>query len=265
LSFFFARTFWRIFKHGLSLALTIAISWVATPSWAKSPKRRSKHSQSVSVQKKTRVRQAHELLGKHYKKSVVRVGEKIRDVRPDVREWTQENLPKKWKPKAHRVANAILRESQRHKFDPIFLMAVIQNESSFDPEARGDAGEIGLMQLRPDTAEWIAHKFKMRWNGEKDLLDPKTNIEIGASYLAYLRGRFDSHARLYISAYNMGAKNVNDHLDNHIWPKEYAVRVMNRYVGFYGDLKERMNGSLREPSRVLASSATGAEGRNVKR
>lgn len=44
--------------------------------------------------------------------------------------------------------------------DPALVSAVILCESSFDPRAESRLGARGLMQLMPDTAEWVAHKYK---------------------------------------------------------------------------------------------------------
>ena len=93
------------------------------------------------------------------------------------------------------------------------------------------------MQLRPGTAEWIAGKFAMKYKGKSTLRDPIENIRIGTAYMNYLRGKFDSHAQLYISAYNMGKRNVDNNLENNVWPKEYASHVMRYYVDFYSALK----------------------------
>lgn len=186
-----------------------------------------------------RVNHARELLGKHYTRSIVKkVGEKIQDVDQFVYEQVQRTLPAQYKKLSKKISKAILTESERHSLDPVFLMAVIENESSFNPAAIGKDGEIGLMQLMPSTAEWFSKKLDIRWRGKKTLQDPITNIKIGAAYLASLRERFDFHGRLYLAAYNMGATNVRRALEKQVWPKDYAVRVMQRYVRMYAELTD---------------------------
>nr|WP_256117169.1 lytic transglycosylase domain-containing protein [Shinella lacus] len=57
--------------------------------------------------------------------------------------------------------------------------AVVRVESNFNPRARGSAGEIGLMQIKPATARAMGYS-----GGAKGLYDPETNIKFGMKYLA---------------------------------------------------------------------------------
>ncbi len=183
-----------------------------------------------------RVQHAKELLGKYYGKSVVRsTGQKL-DPLPFIRLAVLKALPASHRGRADAVARALVDEAYRHDFDPMFLVAVVKTESSFNPSARGSAGEIGLMQIMPATGQWLAHRIGLNWKGKKTLLDPVANIRLGAAYLSFLRERFDSHSRLYLAAYNMGARNVDRALDRKVWPKEYPARVMQHYVQFYSEL-----------------------------
>lgn len=191
------------------------------------------------MQRQARLQHAQELLGRHYKHSAVRSGEKVAKINRIVYNWVKERLPKKHRSKYQMVAQAVIDEAVKHEFDPVLLLAVIQGESSFNPDMRGSLDEIGLMQLRPATAKWVIEKtgLKIKFNGEKTLKDPVHNIRIGAAYLSYLREKFDSHARLYLAAYNMGARNVDQHLDKNVWPRNYPVHVMKYYVDFYSSLE----------------------------
>lgn len=191
------------------------------------------------VQRQIRLQHAQELLGRHYKRSSVRSGEKVVKINRFVYNWVKSRLPKKFRGQYRAIAQVIIDESVKHEFDPVLLLAVIQGESSFNPEMRGALDEIGLMQLRPSTAKWIIEfkGLKIKYRGEKTLLNPIENIRIGAVYLSHLREKFDSHARLYLAAYNMGARNVNRALDKNVWPKDYPIHVMKYYVEFYSDLE----------------------------
>jgi soluble lytic murein transglycosylase len=189
------------------------------------------------AQREARIQHAHELLGKYYRHSVVREGEHVRKINRMIYRWTRERLPKAYRRQYKKVAQTIIDESLKREFDPVFLMSVIQGESSFNPKMRGSLDEIGLMQIRPGTAKWIAHKYGISFHSSKELFDPVKNIRIGAAFLDYLRDRFDSHARLYIAAYNMGARNVREAREEHIWPKDYPIHVMKLYVEFYSQLE----------------------------
>jgi soluble lytic murein transglycosylase len=192
----------------------------------------------------TRWHHAKELLGKNYNKSVVRTGEGLSTIDDVLYQWVKRDLKGQWKKNAKQVSQAILKESENYGFDPIFLIAIIQAESSFNPEVIGPCGEIGLMQLTAQTAEWIAKKYDIAWKGTKSLTNPIINIKIGAAYIAYLREKFEFKSQLYLSAYNMGSSNVIRAVEKQIWPKEYASRVMQRYVNFYTELKEEIEKSV---------------------
>lgn len=109
-----------------------------------------------------------------------------------------------WYPLDH--AGIIVRSSRAHDLDPALIAAVIYTESSFDNGNTSRAGAVGLMQLMPATAEWIAAKKDTPIEpGQLD--DPAINIEYGCWYLRYLLDRFGDQ-RLALAAYNAGAENV---------------------------------------------------------
>jgi soluble lytic murein transglycosylase len=195
------------------------------------------------AERDSRIAHAHELLGSHYSKSAVRAGENVDKINKMIYQWTHDSLPDSYKKTYKKIAQTIIDESLKNEFDPIFVMSVIMNESSFRPTTVGPFGEIGLMQIRPQTAQWIGQKQKIKFKNEKAvksaLQDPCMNIKLGTAYLAYLRERFDSHARLYLAAYNMGQGNVEENLSKNIWPKEYVIRVMNHYVGYYREIRDK--------------------------
>lgn len=187
----------------------------------------------IPVNEQVRATHARELLGKAYAGSAAQQVENANSLGMAIFNDVYKNLPKKYKNAAVELSSAILNESEAHEIDPVFVMAIIKTESSFNPLARGSAGEIGLMQLKPDTAQWIAHKFGIPWKGQKTLENPKMNVRIGIAYLDYLRDRFDGHANKYLSAYNMGAGKVCRMYANEQKPKEYSLRVMKNYHETY--------------------------------
>jgi soluble lytic murein transglycosylase-like protein len=131
------------------------------------------------------------------------------------------------------ILSAVTSEGQRSGFDPVLLMSIVQVESGFNVYRRGKHGEIGLMQIKPSTAQWVAKKFNLPWKGPKTLEDPKINIQIGTTYLAYLRNNFPEKQDLYLAAYNMGATQVRRAVSRRVIPREYAARVMNEYDKFH--------------------------------
>ena len=183
----------------------------------------------------------------------MRNGENIKKINSQIYRWTRDRLPARYKKQHAKIAQTIIDESLKYGFDPVFLLSVIQSESRFNPDARGGHGEIGLMQILPPTGSWIAEKAGLKWQGPDTLKDNISNIKLGAAYFAFLRDRFDMHARLYIAAYNMGQRNVDLALDKKIWPKDYPGLVMKNYVEFYSSLAATASESPSAPSAAIPS------------
>lgn len=83
--------------------------------------------------------------------------------------------------------------------DPIFLMAVARNESTFRSDVVG-GGAIGLMQIMPKTGARFGYSVSM-------LYDPHMNIQFGASYIARFLRTYGSPT-VALSAYNAGPGRV---------------------------------------------------------
>lgn len=194
-----------------------------------------------SVDEEARQDQARELLGVSYKGSLAQRFEGEQSLNYLVYKKIEASMAERWKDRIPEITQVLITESRKQELDPIFVLAVIQTESNFNTDARGTAGEIGLMQILPKTAEWIAKKYKMPWKGPSSLLDPVTNIQIGITYFAHLRDEFDSRAYHYLPAYNMGPKNMRRvsrtigsiSADGKIIKRDYAMRVMKNYTGIY--------------------------------
>lgn len=85
-------------------------------------------------------------------------------------------------------------------------MAIVEAESTFRADARGAAGEIGLMQLMPRTARFIGYKGSM-----KKLYNPDTNLRYGMKYLGKAHKLAGGSTCGTILKYNAGhgAKRMN--------------------------------------------------------
>jgi hypothetical protein len=86
--------------------------------------------------------------------------------------------------------------------NPNLVIAVIQVESNFDPNALSPKNAQGLMQLVPETAE----RF-----GVKDAWDPEQNLRGGMAYLRWLLDHFRGDVRLALAGYNAGEGAVERH------------------------------------------------------
>jgi len=114
----------------------------------------------------------------------------------------------------------IFKYAQEYDLDPYLVASVIWAESSYDPEAVSKVGAVGLMQLMPDTAEWISHKVDMDDFAEQDLTDPDVNIHLGCWYLSYLAKRFDGNLANIIAGYNAGPNKVEEWLGSDEYSKD---------------------------------------------
>ena len=118
--------------------------------------------------------------------------------------------------------DTIVRSESRLQSVPLRLVAaIISVESSWDENARGQAGEIGLMQLIPATAEWMGFT-----GATEQLFDPETNIHFGVRYLRYQLDRFDNRRDQAIAAYNAGTPKTR--IDGKFTNQEYVDRVNAR-------------------------------------
>jgi len=194
-----------------------------------------------TVNEASRIEHAKELLGGGYKGSDAQKLEGRTALNEMIYQEVQNSLAPKWKAHARSIARTVIAESGKYKMDPVFVLAVIKTESKFNPAAIGRFGEIGLMQIKPDTAEWIARKFGIAWQGKKTLENPSSNIKIGLAYMNYLRTEFNGKALKYVSAYNMGPRNVRRLLAKNVKPAEYSSRVMKNYGELYAKISDSSN------------------------
>lgn len=100
--------------------------------------------------------------------------------------------------------------ARNHDLDPALVAAVIYAESRFDPNARSDAGAVGLMQLLPGTAEFIARQTGGKDFVVADLRDPEINVRYGTWLLGYLRDRYRGDVTTALAAYHAGPGNVDE-------------------------------------------------------
>ena len=110
--------------------------------------------------------------------------------------------------------------AESRRTDPFLVAAVIKHESKFEPRARSDGGALGLMQLMPATAEWIARQLGEPFT-EEYLYDPALNIRYGVWYLAELEREFGGNDILALAAYNAGRGNVRDWMERFHWTQQF--------------------------------------------
>jgi soluble lytic murein transglycosylase len=107
---------------------------------------------------------------------------------------------------------AIVAEARRHDLEPALVAAVVNAESGFLPDARSSLGAVGLMQVLPETARFMARQPGRPSPPPDRLGDPEVNIAYGTRYLRYLVDRYGT-VPLALAAYNGGETNLTGWLD----------------------------------------------------
>ncbi|GEM_PF-963149 len=121
--------------------------------------------------------------------------------------------------------DGVIREAAAmHSVDPVLILSLMRQESSFHVGAISPKGASGLMQLMPATA--------MRF-GVKNIFDVRENIFGGTKYLRWLLNRFNGDVRLALAGYNAGEGAV-EFYGNRIPPfyetQNYVRVIYSRYV-----------------------------------
>jgi soluble lytic murein transglycosylase len=132
-------------------------------------------------------------------------------------------------PSATRFDPLIREAASRHGIDPLLVKAVIRQESNFDEDARGDAGEVGLMQItRAAARDWErVSDRRLRSNGS--LFSPALNVEVGTWYLAQALRRWKEHDEREVMAliqYNAGPGRARQ------WAAENSGQNMREQIPF---------------------------------
>lgn len=99
--------------------------------------------------------------------------------------------------------------------EPALVAAVVYNESRFDPEAISYLGARGLMQIMPDTGDWIAMRLNETGSYSFDrMFVPEDNVRYGVWFLGYLDRMFEGDIVKMAAGYHAGQYAVLDWLEN---------------------------------------------------
>ena len=113
--------------------------------------------------------------------------------------------------------NEIVTYARRNNIDPFLVAAVIKNESEFKPGAVSPVGAIGMMQIMPETGEWIAGQMGLSPYSLESLYNPGINIRMGCWYLSELKYEFKDNLLLMMMAYNAGRGNTHGWMNANGW------------------------------------------------
>jgi soluble lytic murein transglycosylase len=102
----------------------------------------------------------------------------------------------------------IRQQASDKELDAALIAAVIYEESRFRDQT-SHAGARGLMQITPETADFIAQNSGGIRFRQADLATPQINIAYGSWFLRYLIDHYDGNETLAVAAYNAGQTNVD--------------------------------------------------------
>lgn len=112
-------------------------------------------------------------------------------------------------------------ESER--LDMAFVYAVARQESNFNTNARSSANALGLLQLRPATAEEMARSLGLPYSEERLTADPAFNAVVGAAYFRTMLDRYEGSIILALVAYNAGLSRADDWIEAYGDPRAADV------------------------------------------
>lgn len=108
----------------------------------------------------------------------------------------------------------VMTEAEKNGLNPALVYGVIRAESGFDPNAVSRADARGLMQMTPETFEWVQTMIPDSENLQmEDLFQPEVNIQFGCELLSLLLSHYENESTA-ICAYNAGMGNVTSWLEN---------------------------------------------------
>lgn len=123
--------------------------------------------------------------------------------------------------------------SVKYDVDPYLVLSIIQVETRFNEKKISKKGAVGLMQIMPETAEWLVEQGGFPLDHVKRVHEPEINIELGSMYLSSIYHQFSKNNLVTIAAYNAGPGNVNKWIKSGDW--DGSLKNLNRIP--YGETR----------------------------
>jgi soluble lytic murein transglycosylase len=152
----------------------------------------------------------------------------------------------------------------QQQLDEAWVYGLIRQESRFIADVKSSAGAMGLMQLMPATARWVAQKVGLRDYRPAQTTSVDTNLNLGTWYLKHVLDTLDNHPVLASAAYNAGpgrarAWRADEPMDAAIYAesipfnetRDYVKKVMSN-ASYYGHQFGQTVRSLKERIGVIA-------------
>lgn len=160
--------------------------------------------------------------------------------------------------------NLIVAYSREAGVSPALTASVIRAESGYDAGSVSAVGAVGLMQLMPETASWVAELHGLPAEEGRDLARPEVSVRLGTLYLGWLSQRFGSDKAAALAAYNVGQHKVDEWLETTPGPLvvediPYAeTRHFVRKVLAGESIYARLYPALSQEPRLVPENASGA-------
>ncbi len=141
------------------------------------------------------------------------------------------------------VARVLADAEQNLDLEVLLVLALMTQESRFDPRAVGPAGSLGLMQIRPWVGKDIAARYGLPWKGDESLFEPAYNVRLGTYYFAEMMEMF-GEPELALAAYNMGPYRVRRLLKqgHHDLRPDFVDHVFGHYDALYDRFRRSETG-----------------------
>jgi soluble lytic murein transglycosylase len=149
-----------------------------------------------------------------------------------------------------KLAEAVVTESERAGYDPLFILALVSVESGFRPHVSSERGAYGLMQLKPSTFAWIAGRNPDLGDGGAVSEDPVVDVRLAIRYFHWLERRFPRRDEA-LMAYNAGPGRMRHYKRTGVpqGVRAYPRKVMREYHRF-----AKMTG-VQDPRDVMLARA----------
>lgn len=121
-------------------------------------------------------------------------------------------------------ADELLAIAPQYGVDPRLVLAIMRQESRFQPDAKSYASARGLMQFIPETSRLVAGELRREPPLDDDLYHPSTAIRFGSHYLASLFRAFPGQPEAVAASYNGGDDNMLR------WLRRSRSTLPDRYV-----------------------------------
>lgn len=118
-----------------------------------------------------------------------------------------------------------------YNLDFTLVMALIQHESSFDPNVISGANDYGYMQINAINHDWLTETI-----GVTDYTDPYQNIRAGVFVLRKLFERYQD-TNMVLMAYNMGENGASRLWEKGIFETDYTQSILTIQEQFNDQLE----------------------------